>query len=177
MSTRGGEFVTLREVIDEVGKDSTRFLFLTRRTDSPLDFDLEVAKAQSNDNPVFYVQYAHARLCSIFEVAAERGIAFDWKSIGSETLDLLTVPQELALIKFLGEYPEVLANSARTLEPHFIPYYLHELVSLFHSYYHDNRILGDDPALTQARLCLAAAIREVIRNALELLGVAAPKKM
>lgn len=177
MSTRGGEFVTLREVIDEVGKDSTRFLFLTRRTDSPLDFDLEVAKAQSNDNPVFYVQYAHARLCSIFEVAGERGIAFDWKSIGSETLELLTVPQELALIKFLGEYPEVLANSAKTLEPHFIPYYLHELVSLFHSYYHDNRILGDDPALTQARLCLAAAIREVIRNALELLGVAAPKKM
>lgn len=177
MSTRGGEFVTLREVMDEVGKDSTRFLFLTRRTDSPLDFDLEVAKAQSNDNPVFYVQYAHARLSSIFEVAGERGITFDWKSIGNDTLELLTVPQELEIVKFLGEYPEVLANAANTLEPHHIPYYLHELVSLFHSYYHDNRILGDDPALTQARLCLAAAIREVIRNALELLGVAAPRKM
>jgi len=177
MSTRGGEFVTLREVIDEVGKDATRFLFLTRRTDTPLDFDLEVAKAQSNDNPVFYVQYAHARLCSIFEVARERGIDFDWKAIGSETLDLLRVPREFDLLKLLGEYPEVLANCSRTLEPHYIPYYLNELVSLFHSYYHDNRILGDDPELTRARLCLAAAIREVIRNALELLGVAAPEKM
>ncbi len=177
MSTRGGEFVTLREVIDEVGKDATRFIFLTRRTDSPLDFDLEVAKAQSNDNPVFYVQYAHARLCSVFEVAAERGIEFDWKSITGETLDLLSLPKEYDLLKLLGEYPEVLATCARTLEPHYIPYYLHELVSLFHSYYHDNRILGDDPALTRARLCLAAAVKEVIANALDLLGVAAPQKM
>lgn len=177
MSTRGGEFVTLREVIDEVGKDATRFLFLTRRTDTPLDFDLEVAKAQSNDNPVFYVQYAHARLCSVFEVARERGIELDWKAIKTETLDLLDVPREFELLKLLGEYPEVLANCSRTLEPHYIPYYLNELVSLFHSYYHDNRILGDDPELTRARLCLAAAVREVIRNALELLGVAAPEKM
>ncbi|MEN6440492.1 MAG: arginine--tRNA ligase [Syntrophobacter sp.] len=177
MSTRGGEFVTLREVIDEVGKDATRFLFLTRRTDTPLDFDLEVAKAQSNDNPVFYVQYAHARLCSVFDVARERGMEFDWKAIKAETLDLLRVPREFELLKLLGEYPEVLANCSKTLEPHYIPYYLHELVSLFHSYYHDNRILGDDPELTRARLCLAAAIREVIRNALELLGVAAPEKM
>ncbi len=92
MSTRGGEFVTLREVVDEVGKDATRFIFLTRRTDSPLDFDLEVAKAQSNDNPVFYVQYAHARLCSVFEVARDRGVEFDWRSISDETLHLLQVP-------------------------------------------------------------------------------------
>ncbi len=177
MSTRGGEFVTLREVIDEVGKDATRFIFLTRRTDSPLDFDLEVAKAQSNDNPVFYVQYAHARLCSVFEVAAERGVEFDWKSVGEDTLNLLSLPREYELLKLLGEYPEVLATCTRTLEPHYIPYYLHELVSLFHSYYHDNRILGDDPALTRARLCLAAAVKEVIANALDLLGVAAPQKM
>lgn len=177
MSTRGGEFVTLREVLDEVGKDATRFIFLTRRTDSPLDFDLEVAKAQSNDNPVFYVQYAHARLCSVFEVARERGIEFDWGSLGAEALDLLKLPQEFALMKLLGEYPELLANCSKMLEPHLIPYYLHQLVSLFHSYYHDNRILGDDPDLTRARLCLAAAIKEVIRNALELLGVTAPQKM
>lgn len=177
MSTRGGEFVTLREVIDEVGKDATRFIFLTRRTDSPLDFDLEVAKAQSNDNPVYYVQYAHARLCSIFEVAAERGVEFDWRAVGKDTLDLLSLPREYDLLKLLGEYPDVLATCARTLEPHYIPYYLHELVSLFHGYYHDNRILGDDPALTRARLCLAAAVREVIANALDLLGVTAPKKM
>lgn len=177
MSTRGGEFVTLREVTDEVGKDATRFIFLTRRTDSPLDFDLEVAKAQSNDNPVFYVQYAHARLCSIFEVAGERGIKFDAHEAGDEKLNLLQVPQEFEIMKMLGEYPEMLSECAKSLEPHYIPYYLHQLVSLFHSYYHDNRILSDDPELTGARLCLAAAIRDVIRNALGLLGVVAPQKM
>lgn len=177
MTTRGGEFETLRNVMDEVGKDATRFIFLTRRTDSPLDFDLEVAKAQSNDNPVFYVQYAHARLCSIFEVAKERGVQFDMSAIRDENLDLLQVQQELELMKMLGEYPEMLADCAKSLEPHYIPYYLHQLVALFHSYYHDNRILGDDQALTQARLCLASAIKEVIGNALQLLGVSAPQKM
>ncbi|MGA2402878.1 MAG: arginine--tRNA ligase [Syntrophobacteraceae bacterium] len=177
MSTRGGEFVTLREVVDEVGKDATRFIFLTRRTDSPLDFDLEVAKARSNDNPVFYVQYAHARLCSVFEVARERGIRFDWREVFDETFNLLQVPQEFEIIKLLGEYPEVLSESARSLEPHYIPYYLHQLVSLFHSYYHDNRILSEDTELTKARLCLALAIKEVIANALGLLGVTASQKM
>ena len=177
MSTRGGEFVTLREVIDEVGKDATRFIFLTRRTDSPLDFDLEVAKAQSNDNPVFYVQYAHARLCSIFEVARDRGVEFDWRSIGDETLYLLQVRQEFEIIRLLGEYPEVICECVRSLEPHYIAYYLHELVSLFHSYYHDNRILSEDAELSKARLCLALAIKEVIGSALMLLGVRAPEKM
>ncbi|MDY0040332.1 MAG: arginine--tRNA ligase [Desulforhabdus sp.] len=178
MSTRAGEFVTLREVIDEVGRDAARFIFLTRRSDSPLDFDLEVAKTQSNDNPVYYVQYAHARLCSIFEVAVERRIACEWLAGGSAPrLEMLVLPQELALIKMLGEYPEILASSVRCLEPHRIPYYLNELVSLFHSYYNQNRILGDDPDLTQARLYLAAATRLVIGNALKLLGVSAPQKM
>lgn len=179
MSTRAGEFVTLREVIDEVGKDAARFIFLTRRSDSQLDFDLDVAKMQSNDNPVYYVQYAHARLCSIFEVAKERGIACGWESeaAGAPELSRLNLPQEIALIKLLGEYPEVLANCARGLEPHLIPYYLHELVSLFHSYYNQNRVLGEDPDLTQARMYLAAGVRIVIRNALGLLGVSAPEKM
>jgi len=177
MSTRGGEFVTLREVIDEVGKDATRFIFLTRRTDSPLDFDLEVAKAQSNDNPVFYVQYAHARLCSVFEVARDRGVEFDWRSISDETLNLLQVRQEFEIMKLLGEYPEVVCECVRSLEPHYIAYYLHQLVSLFHSYYHDNRILSEDAELTKARLCLALAIKEVIGSALMLLGVRAPQKM
>ncbi|MDR3568062.1 MAG: arginine--tRNA ligase [Syntrophobacteraceae bacterium] len=177
MSTRGGEFVTLREVVDEVGKDATRFIFLTRRTDSPLDFDLEVAKARSNDNPVFYVQYAHARLCSIFEVARERGLEFDWRATTPETLGLLQVRQEFELMKLLGQYPEVVGECVRSLEPHYIPYYLHQLVSLFHGYYHDNRILGEDAELTKARLCLALAIKEVIANALSLLGVTAPEKM
>lgn len=178
MSTRAGEFVTLKEVVDEVGRDAARFIFLTRRSDSPLDFDLEVAKMQSNDNPVYYVQYAHARLCSIFEVARERGIHLDLGNVESITsLRLLNLPREVDLMKMLGEYPGILANCSRSLEAHSIPYYLHELVSLFHSYYNQNRVLGDDPELTEARLCLAAAIREVIRNALELLGVTAPERM
>jgi arginyl-tRNA synthetase len=179
MSTRAGEFVTLREVIDEVGKDAARYIFLTRRTDSPLDFDLEVAKAKSNENPVFYVQYAHARLCSVFEVAEQRGTPFVWNDsiAASGICEPLKLPQEIAIVKLLGEYPAVVANCARTLEPHAITYYLHELVSQFHSYYNKNRIVGETPDLTQARLTLAAAIREVIRSALRLLGVAAPEKM
>jgi arginyl-tRNA synthetase len=133
---------------------------------------------QSNDNPVFYVQYAHARLCSIFEVAGERGVSIDWSDREhARLLKPLVLPEEFEIIKLLGEYPEVVANSARMLEPHFIPYFLHELVSLFHSYYNHHRILGDDLELTRARLYLAAAVRQVIKNALELLGVAAPQKM
>jgi arginyl-tRNA synthetase len=178
MSTRAGEFVTLREVIDEVGKDAARFIFLTRRSDSPLDFDLDVAKSQSNDNPVYYVQYAHARLCSIFEVAKERCIQYHRPNGGnSAILKSLTLPEELNIIKLLGEYPQVLSKCATALEPHVIPYYLHELVSLFHSYYNHNRVLGEDPELTQARLAMADAIRIVIHNAMELLGVSAPEKM
>ncbi len=175
MSTRAGEFVTLREVLDEVGKDAARFIFLTRRSDSPLDFDLEVAKMQSNDNPVYYVQYAHARLCSVFQVARERGVPCSWTS--PPDLTPLAEPKEWELMKLLGEYPSVLEAAARQLEPHRIPYYLHDLVSCFHSYYNKNRILSDDEALTQARLYLADALRIVLRNALNLLGVSAPEKM
>jgi arginyl-tRNA synthetase len=178
MSTRAGEFVTLREVIDEVGKDAARYIFLTRRSDSPLDFDLEVAKMQNNDNPVFYVQYAHARLCGVFEVARERGVEWLWLKTGTPPpLDSLTLPAEIQIMRMLGEYPEMLASCCRSLEPHLISFYLHELVSLFHSYYNQNRILGDDADQTQARLFLAAAVRGVIHNALELLGVSAPEKM
>jgi len=178
MSTRAGEFITLREVIDEVGKDAARYIFLTRRSDSPLDFDLEVAKLQNNDNPVFYVQYAHARLSSVFEVAGERGVECAWMQTGMPPrLDSLTLPAEIEIMRMLGEYPEMLAGCCRNLEPHLISFYLHELVSLFHSYYNQNRILGDDPDQSQARLFLAVAVRSVIRNALGLLGVSAPEKM
>lgn len=180
MSTRAGEFVTLREVLDEVGKDAARFIFLTRRSDSQLDFDLDVAKSQSNDNPVFYVQYAHARLCSVFEVARERGVEYrrpDEDEGGSGALKSLTLPEELGLIKLLGEYPHVLTKCAIALEPHFIPYYLHELVSLFHSYYNHNRILSEDAELTRARLAMADAVKIVIHNAMDLLGVNAPERM
>jgi arginyl-tRNA synthetase len=178
MSTRAGEFVTLREVIDEVGKDAARFIFLTRRSDSPLDFDLEVAKSQSNDNPVYYVQYAHARLCSIFEVAKQRGIDYRRPAgMSSSLFRSLTLPEELNLIKLLGEYPQVLAKCASALESQFVPYYLHELVSHFHSYYNQNRIISEDTELTEARLAMADAIRLVIRNAMGLLGVSTPEKM
>ncbi len=178
MSTRAGEFVTLKEVVDEVGKDAARYIFLTRRSDSPLDFDLDLAKTQSNENPVFYVQYAHARLCRVFEVARERGFSFQWSPLQmEECMQRLNLPQEAMLLKMLGEYPATLASSARSLEPHQIPYYLHELVSNFHSYYNQNRILGDDFQLSKARLCLAAAVKEVIANALHLLGVDAPHRM
>ncbi len=178
MSTRAGEFVTLREVIDEVGKDAARYIFLTRRSDSPLDFDLDVAKMQSNENPVYYVQYAHARLSSVFEVAQERGIVCGWLQ-GGEPPDLspLRSAQEAALMRLLGEYPQLLTNCARNYEPHLIPYYLHELVSTFHSYYNQNRILGEDVDISQARLYLATAVRNVIGNALAILGVHAPEKM
>ncbi|SFM51570.1 arginine--tRNA ligase [Thermodesulforhabdus norvegica] len=175
MSTRAGEFVTLREVMDEVGVDAARYIFLTRRSDSHLDFDLEVAKQQSNENPVYYVQYAHARLCSLFEVARERGFSAENDKVPN--LSLLREQQELDLIRLLGEYPHVVASSAIFLEPHRIPYYLHELVSEFHSYYNHHRILGDDTELALARLYLARALRVVIRNALELIGVSAPERM
>ena len=175
MSTRAGEFVTLREVIAEVGRDAARFIFLTRRSDSPLDFDLDLAKEKSADNPVYYVQYAHARISSITRLAEEQKLALDEK----EKLDLsrLSLPEEMALIKQLSLYPEVVENSARFLEPHRIPYYLTQLASAFHSYYKHHRIIQDDLALAQARFNLVQAIRVVIRNGLELLGVTAPEKM
>lgn len=175
MSTRAGEFVTLREVIDEVGVDAARYIFLTRRSDSHLDFDLEVAKQQNNENPVFYVQYAHARLCSLFEVAREKGFSINNHNIPN--LDLLTELQEIDLIRLLGEFPHVVASSALMLEPHRIPYYLQDLVSIFHSYYNHHRILGEDKELALARLYLAQAVRIVVRNALELIGVSAPERM
>ncbi|ROQ92212.1 arginine--tRNA ligase [Desulfosoma caldarium] len=175
MSTRAGEFVTLREVVDEVGKDAARFLFLMRRSDSPLDFDLETAKKHSNENPVYYVQYAHARLCSVFDVAKERGVPTSWPT--PPNLQRLTEPAEWELMKQLGEFPHVLEMAARNLEPHRIPYYLLELVAAFHSYYNHNRIIGEDQELTQARLYLADAVRMVLRNGLAVLGVSAPEKM
>ncbi|MEJ2364457.1 MAG: arginine--tRNA ligase [Deltaproteobacteria bacterium] len=175
MSTRAGEFVTLKDVIDEVGRDAARFIFLTRRSDSPLDFDLELAKEKSANNPVYYVQYAHARISSIIRLAEERQLDLD----GSEHIDLarLSSSEELALIKQLSLYPEVVENSARFLEPHRIPYYLTQLASAFHSYYKYNRIIQDDLDLARARYHLVKAIRIVVGNGLVLLGVSAPEQM
>ncbi|MEJ5300377.1 MAG: arginine--tRNA ligase [Thermodesulforhabdaceae bacterium] len=176
MSTRAGEFVTLREVMDEVGVDAARYIFLTRRSDSPLDFDLELAKAQSSENPVYYVQYAHARISSLLGVASERGVAIDMEK-AFKHLDRLEEPQEIQLAKILGEFPFVLRKSAECFEPHRIPYYLHELASTFHAYYNHHRILTDDEELTQARLALAVSIHIVLKNGLNLIGVSAPDKM
>lgn len=175
MSTRSGEFVTLREVVDEVGKDACRFIFLLRRADSQLDFDLELAKRQSNDNPVYYVQYAHARVCSICRTAEEQGVV----TLERESLDLscLKLAEELALAKHLARYPETVINAAQNREPHRVVYFLQELAAQFHSYYNRQRVLVDDPATTQARLYLVKGVRTVLANALNLLGVDAPERM
>ena len=175
MSTRSGEFVTLREVVDEVGKDAARYNFLMRRSDSHLDFDLEVAKRQSNENPVYYVQYAHARICSIIRMAAERGFAAP--SYDQAELGLLKLPEEIDLIKAITRFPEVVEGAARTLEPHRLTFYLNDLAALFHSYYNKNKVISDDGALTGARLFLVRSVRTVLKNALNMLGVSTPEKM
>jgi arginyl-tRNA synthetase len=175
MSTRAGEFVTLREVVDEVGKDAARYNFLMRRSDSHLDFDLDLAKRQSNENPVYYVQYAHARICSIIRTAAERGMAVpDFSAVN---LNLLTIQEELSLIKTITRYPEILEQSARTLEPHRFTFYLNELASIFHSYYNKNRVVSEEIDLSNARLFLLHCIGIVLRGGLGILGVKAPEKM
>ncbi|MDD2320903.1 MAG: arginine--tRNA ligase [Geobacteraceae bacterium] len=175
MSTRSGEFVTLKEVVDEVGRDAARYFFLMRRSDSQLDFDLELAKSQSAENPVYYVQYAHARICSIFESAVEKGIApEDFSTIPLIKLD---TAEELSLIKFLGQFPEVVEGSALNFEPHRITYYLQELAGLFHSFYNKHRVIGEDPELSAARLLLLKCTAQTLKNGLLLLGVSAPERM
>ncbi len=175
MSTRAGEFVTLREVVDEVGRDAARFIFLTRRSDSPLDFDLEVAKQKSLDNPVYYVQYAHTRVCSVLRKAAESGTPLP--DPGAVDLARLELEEEVALARRLSEYPETVLGAAQALEPHRITYYLKDVAGRFHSYYNAHRILGDDADLAAARLLLAQAVGRVLKNGLELLGVSAPEVM
>lgn len=175
MGKRSGEFVTLREVVDEVGRDAARFIFLTRDYDSPLDFDLEVAKQKSNDNPVYYVQYVHARIASILRKAKEQGSGdIAWRPAAGARL---AETEEIDLIKALARYPEVVEMSARALAPHRITYYLMQLAALFHAYYNKHRVLTDDAALTQARICLVLGVQKVIRNGLAILGVTAPEKM
>ena len=175
MSTRSGEFVTLREVLDEVGKDAARYNFLMRRSDSHLDFDLEVAKKQSNENPVYYVQYAHARICSILRMARERGMPPPvYEKVNAS---LLVEPEERTLIKMMARYPEMLEGAVKSLEVHRLTFYLNELAGVFHSYYNKNKVITEDAALSAARLVLVDAVRIVLSNALTILGVGAPKKM
>ena len=173
MSKRTGQSVTLNELIDEVGTDAARFFFVMRSIDSQLDFDLDLAVKKSNDNPVFYVQYAHARICSIMRQVAEAGITVQ----GKGNYRLLTEPVEVDLIKKLGEYPEMLSAAAKERAVQQVAHYVYDLAGLFHSAYNQCRILGVNEELQQARLAMVMAVGHVVRHALSILGVSAPEKM
>ncbi|MGZ8450524.1 MAG: arginine--tRNA ligase [Candidatus Binatia bacterium] len=175
MGKRTGEFVALEDVLQEVGRDAARFFFLMRKSDSHLDFDLELAKKQSSENPVFYVQYAHARVASIFAQAAKNGVALGaFESVPVERLELA---EELELIRQMIQFNDVLEESVRELEPHRMVFYLLEFAGEFHRYYNRNRVVSDDIDLSRARLLLLANIQKTIRRGLEILGVDAPMKM
>ena len=172
MSTRSGDYVTLRSLRAEVGDDACRFFYVLRKADQHLDFDLDLAKSQSADNPVYYIQYAHARICSL--MAQWNGVEADLKDAD---LGLLTNPREAALTAFLGRFPEVIDAAARDLAPHQVAFYLRDLAAEFHGYYNAERMLLDDAELTCARLALSVAVRQVIRNGMTLLGVSCPESM
>ncbi|MCX5665937.1 MAG: DALR anticodon-binding domain-containing protein, partial [Candidatus Omnitrophica bacterium] len=171
MSTRAGEFVTLREVMDEVGKDVARFAFLMRKVSSHLDFDLDKVKEQSMENPVYYIQYAHARIWSILEFSKDANLSSKFKS------GLLKEEEELGILRILRQFPLVVIISANSLEPYVVLQYLQDLAAAFHSFYNKHRVVCDDPDLSKARLVLVNCVRIVLANGLGLLGVSLPKKM
>ena len=175
MSTRSGEFVTLRTLREDVGNDACRFFYVLRKSDQHLDFDLDLAKSQSNENPVYYIQYAHARVCSL--LAQWDGEANAEAALAEANLSCLDNPHELELAARLGEFPEVIVSAANELAPHIIAFYLKDLAAGFHSYYNAERMLVDDVALKNARIALATAVRQVIRNGLAILGVSCPQSM
>lgn len=176
MSTRSGEFVTLRELRNEVGNDAARFFYMMRKCEQHMDFDLDLAKAQSTENPVYYVQYAHARICSVMRQLQEKQLAWD-PAQGEKHLHLLQQDHEQALMVSLSRYPEVVEGAALSYEPHQVVHYLRELATDFHTYYNAHQFIVTSDALRNARLNLIAATRQVLRNALELLGVSAPESM
>lgn len=176
MSTRAGEFETLSDVVAEVGADAARFIFLSRKSDSHLDFDLDLVKQKSMDNPVYYVQYAHARIQSVMRKAADEGVEAGEPT--ADTLTALDTAEDMRVLKLLEQYPDAVAASARKLSPHHVTYYLQELAGALHRYYHANHILGaDTPEQVKARMQLLRAVGQTIRNGLSLLGVSAPDKM
>ena len=175
MSTREGEFVTLRELRGEVGNDAARFFYALRRPEQHMDFDLDLAKSQSADNPVYYIQYAHARICSVFRQLQERGM--ETLETAEPDYGLLGESRELELLRTLSRYPEVVASAAASLEPHQVAYYLRDLATDFHTYYNAHPFLASENDLRLARLGLIDATRQVIANGLDLLGVSAPESM
>jgi arginyl-tRNA synthetase len=176
MSTRAGEFVTLRQLRAEVGNDAARFFYVMRSHDQHLDFDLELAKSRSNDNPVYYIQYAHARVASVQKQLASKGCVYD-PVVGLGSLDALTSPHETPLLTALGRYPEIIQQAALNRAPHTLVHFLRELANCFHTWYNAEQFIVDDPRLRNARMALAIATQQVVKNGLGLLGVSAPETM
>jgi len=177
MGKRTGEFVSLEAVLKEVGRDAARFFFLMRKSDSHLDFDLELAKQQSSENPVFYVQYAHARVASIFEQARRSGVTWNPSEVRNIPVERLELAQEMELIRKVIQFDDVLEESVTELEPHRMVFYLLDLAGEFHRYYNRHRVISDDAGLSRARLLLVQNVQKTIRRGLEILGVDAPMKM
>jgi arginyl-tRNA synthetase len=175
MSTRAGEFVTLKQLVDEVGVDAARFFYVMRRADQHLEFDLDLATAESSDNPVYYVQYAHARICSVERQLAERGLHVPGAPV--ELATVLDTPAERRLAKLLWYYPEMIETAARAREPHLVPQYLRDLATEFHGYYNGHKILVEDARLRDARVRLCDAVRRVLANGLDVIGIRAPAEM
>ncbi len=176
ISKRAGSYVTLRDLIDEVGRDATRYFLAARRSDSQLVFDIDLARAQTNDNPVYYIQYAHARVCSVLRQADEKSLTWN-RAQGEVALGRLDSEHEVALLNLLARYPELVATAADNLEPHMVAQYLRDLAAALHTWYHAHQFLVEDDELRNARLTLAVATRQVLRNGLDLLGVSAPEAM
>lgn len=176
ISKRAGSYVTVRDLIEWVGRDAVRFFLVSRKADSEFVFDIDLALAEGEENPVYYVQMAHARVCSVFRQLQEKGFTHD-RDIGEANVELLAEPHEKALIRRATYYPELLENAARDLEPHQLAHYLRELAGDFHAYYNAHKFIIDDVKLRNARLNLVAATRQVLENGLKLLGVSAPEKM
>ncbi|WP_458070562.1 arginine--tRNA ligase [Rhodanobacter sp. BL-MT-08] len=176
ISKRAGSYLTLRDLIDEAGRDATRYFLIARKTDSQLIFDIDLARSQSNDNPVYYIQYAHARVCSVLRQAPEKGFTVDLQE-GLAHLDRLDTEHEQILLTELSKYPELVEAAAANLEPHILAAWLRELANAFHTYYNSHQFLVDDAALRHARLALVVATRQVLKNGLGLLGLSAPESM
>jgi arginyl-tRNA synthetase len=176
MSTRSGEFITLKELQDEVGKDAARFFYIMRKSEQHLDFDLELAKSESNDNPVYYIQYAYARICSVFRQLTDKGYSYDKKQALND-LSSLIEPHEIRLLGTLARYPDVIENAATSYEPHQLAYFLKDLANDFHTYYNANQFLVENDVIRNTRLTLIEATKQVLENGLSLLGVSSPEVM